>query len=920
MLPSLRLALATALLLLLAACLAGLIYLLSTYPVLNAPAPAGTAVFWSTLPTPVLTKSRWASFTAPYTVHAAVLKDGLLWAASDGGAVVWDWQMGTAAKFTTEHGLAENVVTAVAAGPSGALWFGTQSGGVSRFDGLAWQTFSRADGLPSSHINDLAITADGYVWAATANGIGQYDGRRWYSYTRPRTLFQLPGANVRTLAVTADGLTLWAGTDAGAARFNGRRWESFAQIGSQSINDVRDITITPDGMVWVATAGGLKRHDGANWQIFTAADGLENEDVWRVAAAPDNTVWVSYADPAARPTQFDATGVVPIARPLAIAGSQFQVSAVLPSGLLLSQPGHLRYLDNSGAERSFTLPAALPGQQIAGLAAAQSGVWLAGAQGISRFDGTTWQTYTSANGLPGPAVAALTLDGNGQPAVAFQSAASGVSQFNPAQDSWQTTPCPVSGPPSAAVRMGVQTVDGNLWFATNAGIARYDGRAWHIHTGANGLPADNVQTVALDANGAVWAGTDRGVAFYNGVAWQPVTTEDTLALTADPDGTLWYFTGAGLFHLDPDGRAITPIPTPPVSQLYDQLATTGGLWLAAAEGLFYWPEAHPAAAPVWQPATTTEGNAMPEITALLQTSNGDVWAGTNEGLARLQPDQTWQIYPLPALNDRIPITRLANDAQGVLLIGKYDGRLFQYSNGSITVAKVPLFGDENTPVSAIIPHLAGELWVAHFGGGVTRRHGGEWQRFPIADKWQNAAVNSLAWTGGAGWLGTDSGLLALSAGQTGALCVFSAAGDFPAWQAVVADREGQVWGVNANTFWRMEAGGKVRAGALALPLTAVAPDGAVWVVTQNGLVRHANGRRQNIDTAAITAEITALAIAPDNTIWLGSTEGVFTSDGRSWAHTTAADGLAANHVTHIALAPDGAVWFGTVGGVSVLRP
>jgi hypothetical protein len=51
--------------------------------------------------------------------------------------------------------------------------------------------------------------------------------------------------------------------------------------------------------------------------------------------------------------------------------------------------------------------------------------------------------------------------------------------------------------------------DGDVWMATNAGLARYhldDGR-WSYYTRAEGLPADDIQCLAFDKAGTLYAGT-----------------------------------------------------------------------------------------------------------------------------------------------------------------------------------------------------------------------------------------------------------------------------------------------------------------------------------------------------------------------------------------------------------------------------
>lgn len=920
-----RLALAGFTGLLLLACLAGLIYLLSTYPILARPSPVGTPVAWSGLPRPVVIHPQWTSFTAPQSVNDAVLHEGLLWAATDGGLVVWAWATGEVTRFTTEHGLAENIVTSTAVGRDGALWFGTESGGLSRYDGASWQTFTTADGLPSNHITDLLVTADGMLWVATDAGVGQYDGRRWYNHTR--TIFQVPGEQIRRLAVAPDGVTLWVGTDQGVAWWNGRRWQEAAHVGSGSINDIQDLAITPDGMVWAATPGGLKRYDGTRWQIFTTGDGLVNDAVSRVTAVPDNTVWLAYADPAAGLTLFDTTGPTPVATTAGVVLPALRVTAVWPNGLLLTIPGGLFYADNGGDDRLFTAPADLPDQQVTGLAAANGAVWVSSAAGVSRFEGATWRTYTTTHGLVSTAtsttlsagVSDLTLDANGQPVVAFTAASQGIARYDATLDGWQPVVCPAPGPPSVYVRAGLQAADGALWFATDRGLARFAEDNWRVFTTLDGLPSDNVQTITLRGE-TLWAGTDKGLAYWQDGVWRVALLDDVRALTSGPEGTLWFINATNLFAMAPDGRVLTPIPLPPVRQVYDQLATADGVWLAADAGVFFWQ----VTGAEWQTFPVLSGQRMREVTALAQMTDGTILAGSAQGLWRFVEGRGWLSGPFSPIDDSpSPITRLAADADGSLLVGRYDGQVYRLTTTDIIPVKPNPQGSERySPVSAILP-VGETLWVAHFGGGISwsTDSTGErsWSRF-TADDGLQGAVNSLAvGEDGDVWLGTDRGLLSLRGGET-PVCQLEQRGEPPDWAGVLVDRQGQVWGVNGPTFWRLDAGNRVRSGTLVKAVTAVAPDGAVWVVTESGLVRHMAGRRQIVTTPASFAQITALAPAANGALGVGTTAGLYWYDGREWRHFTAADGLAANHVTQVAVAADGSVWVGTKGGVSWLRP
>src|SRR5205085_4441782 len=63
------------------------------------------------------------------------------------------------------------------------------------------------------------------------------------------------------------------------------------------------------------------------------------------------------------------------------------------------------------------------------------------------------------------------------------------------------------GLPSDQVRAVAQDADGMMWFGTDAGLARYDGR--RIQTLADdGLGGRRVGVLRADSAGALWVGTD----------------------------------------------------------------------------------------------------------------------------------------------------------------------------------------------------------------------------------------------------------------------------------------------------------------------------------------------------------------------------------------------------------------------------
>ncbi|MEO6394262.1 MAG: two-component regulator propeller domain-containing protein, partial [Pyrinomonadaceae bacterium] len=87
------------------------------------------------------------------------------------------------------------------------------------------------------------------------------------------------------------------------------------------------------------------------------------------------------------------------------------------------------------------------------------------------------------------------------------------------------------GLPSDRVRAITQDNDGAMWFGTDAGLARYDGRRTQTVTDPV-LPAGRVQALQLDQAGAVWVGTEAGAARYLAGQFQSVKETEGKSVTS----------------------------------------------------------------------------------------------------------------------------------------------------------------------------------------------------------------------------------------------------------------------------------------------------------------------------------------------------------------------------------------------------
>ncbi len=150
----------------------------------------------------------------------------------------------------------------------------------------------------------------------------------------------------------------------------------------------------------------------------------------------------------------------------------------------------------------------------------QGRLWFGTEKGASRYDGSSWQTYRSGDGL---------VDDN----------------------VWS-----ISGDASA------------VWFATSNGLSRLAQDRWTHYSTDDGLPNNDVRAVLVARDGSVWAGTFGGGVVWRrsgSARWQQLDFSSVIAnrdiavqsIWQAPDGALWFSTSAfGALRRAPDGKLV----------------------------------------------------------------------------------------------------------------------------------------------------------------------------------------------------------------------------------------------------------------------------------------------------------------------------------------------------------------------------
>jgi signal transduction histidine kinase/ligand-binding sensor domain-containing protein len=104
-----------------------------------------------------------------------------------------------------------------------------------------------------------------------------------------------------------------------------------------------------------------------------------------------------------------------------------------------------------------------------------------------------------------------------------------------------------NGLPSDSVRAIAQDKDGIMWFGTDNGLAKYDGRRVQAVSLA-GVKSEKVRTLKVTNDGTLWIGTDSGATrFIDGTFYPIKETEDfvVVAITENAKGTIILATQSG---------------------------------------------------------------------------------------------------------------------------------------------------------------------------------------------------------------------------------------------------------------------------------------------------------------------------------------------------------------------------------------
>ncbi|HVF45200.1 MAG TPA: two-component regulator propeller domain-containing protein, partial [Pyrinomonadaceae bacterium] len=543
--------------------------------------------------------------------------------------------------WTTEHGLPGDTVRAVTQTRDGYLWVATQAG-LARFDGVRFKVFGKQNepAFRTDECNVLLEGSDGWLWVGTiGGGLMRYRDGRFETYGRAEGL---PTDVINGLYEDREG-RLWITSYEALTLFEGGRFKTFSTAdGGASVYAV-PFREDAEGRVWCFRSRGLGPNGRGTLLFYKDGELHSGDEAARLhafAGGPAATAfagrgsafWVN--DTAAHTlSRFDADS--------AEGGRVVYDAGNAPTSAHEDARGDLWFTNGRQELRLAREGRVLtvtegpwPGGGINSLYADREGnLWVGSSGGLTRLRPMPFRAYTTAEGLSNETVWTIFEDARGD---LWAGTNDGVSRLR--GDEFTVYGARDGMAASGAVSIA-EDLEGRLWFASTLGLTSYDGREFRTYARREGLLNENVRAVHADGRGRLWVGTVGGLHLFEGGRFRAYTTADGLShnnvlfIHEDKAGSLWVGTAAGLNRLREDGRFEVFTKRDGLGSdivISAREASDGSLWFGTVGGGVARMSGGKFAA-----VTSAAGLGDDTVTTILEDGAGGLWMGSTRGVLRV---------------------------------------------------------------------------------------------------------------------------------------------------------------------------------------------------------------------------------------------------------------------------------------------
>lgn len=525
--------------------------------------------------------------------------------------------------YTVESGLLQSQILSVFQDDDGVMWFGTNGGGITKYDGNGYEYITDKDGLADNVVFSIVKDNKGRIIIGTNNGLSVFDGKHFKNYTtqnglshnRVFTIYNDTKGNI--LLGTGKGVSMLKDTICTILNYN------------ETLNNASVFNIFEDSKLnlWFSTLGkGAFKYDGKSLKNYSSRDGFKTDFVYSVMEYSHDVYWF-----------FIETGLYEL--------NGTEIKKINPANLK-GEVNYYSYLKDSQ----------------------NNSIWIGTNIGLLKYNRNSFQLFTQKNGLVNNNIWRIFQDTEKN--IWFASKENGLSKLATERFLMYTDKDGLLYNKPTTI---YQSKDGRFWIGSDKGLSIYDGTNFTNYNQKDWKGNDGIKSIAEDKEGNMLIGTYYGILKYNGKFFDRLECKDNNNLNycfdifIDSKGEIWLGTKGGVGKII-DGKIKEfdkiDIPKKFVFKIYED--SSGSYWFATEDGLYKYDGSRV------RHFAEQDGFNSKSVYNIINDVAGNLWIATSAGLFKYSKGTFTSINIKDGLASNI-IQSIAIDKNGIIWAGLPNG-------------------------------------------------------------------------------------------------------------------------------------------------------------------------------------------------------------------------------------------------------
>ena len=567
----------------------------------------------------------------------------------------------------------------------GYLWMGTRGGGITRFDGMTFTTFTNKNGLSNNAINCIKEDAQKNIWIGTNDGLSFYNGREFKNY------YLTKNKAVAIIEIDFDAKqNIWIASSEGLLQFHHHHhFENISATIKDKQHAVNSVLCSRNGNIYYANANGfftLKR----NKNNYVVSLNKKYTQINCIREDKQQTIWLGTYGMGVwvgNGIEFMPLSELPILKNSVVWNINFDKKN--NAWLSTLNNGVIEYNVQNKQINILSEQEGLGNNHVRCMLEDQSGNFWFGTSGggVSNYFGKLFTHYDKSNGLGGNFIYSIFKDHENKTWIGI-------------------------------ANKGLTILDSSVFYTMNA---------------SNGFADVKVKAIAEDNFGTKYFGTD-GDGLYilqdnHFEQIEKLNKQYIRSIVKDKEGNIWVATsGNGIYKITPSHYSKGN------NLIISNFNVSNGIWqnrittlICDAENRIWYGTENSGVGCIGSEINirTKDGLPSDNIRCLLEDKKNTLWIGTaGDGIAYMSLlDSNYRIHPMD--NEKLTSTNIylmACDSKNNLLLGSESGidNVLLDKDRQITYVKHYSKGDGflgiETCQNAVCDNGDGTFWFGTING------------------------------------------------------------------------------------------------------------------------------------------------------------------------------------------------------------